>query len=147
MPRNPTPESFRAEVERRVSMAGTTDEARATAIGVSRQTLDAWRKGGNLRLSQLAALARASGQPLALYFDADTEREPDPIEWDRLSGWLSSIQAMVNATLPDDPDPEATKLVTKAAGDSGTPRGPDDDDAPGVADDAKGSRPPARPGQ
>lgn len=118
MPRNPTPESFREEVERRALRAGKTDDERATEIGVSRQTLVGWRLNkADLRISQLAKLAAASRLPLALYFDVDAENEPAPIEWDRLREWLSSITAMVEATLPDLPVGE---LVGSAAADKGT---------------------------
>lgn len=111
MPRNPTAASFREVVEKRVEMAGRTDAERAAALGISRQTLDAWRKNGNLRITQLAKLAEASGHPLVLYFDPDTKKEPDPIEWDRLSGWLSSIQAMVDATRPGDPVTDVSMIA------------------------------------
>lgn len=148
MPRNPTPESFRDVVRKRAEMAGMTDEERAEAIGVTRQTLNAWRKSGDLRISQLAKLAKASGQPLALYFDPDPDAkiQPIPIEWDRLTGWLSSIQALVFATEPEVP---VESIVHSAAGDTGTSPELDGD---GASPDPKPrapapSKPSTRPGQ
>ena len=122
MPRNPTPESFREIVESRAQKAGTTDEDRATALGVSRQTLDTWRKSkADLRISQLAKLAEASGLPLALYFDPDSTKQPDPIDWARLVKWLDSITEMVLATEPP-PDPILAEIHDDVHG--GTPHAP-----------------------
>lgn len=117
MARNPTPKVFADEVRQRVYMAATTVQGAADKMEVSRQTVQEWMKNGDLRISQLAKLAKASGLPLALYFDADTEKKPDPIDWVRLTEWLSSITAMVEATLPDLPVGE---LVGSAAADKGT---------------------------
>ena len=79
---NPTPEDIRQFVEEQVAKAGTTDEKRATALGTTRPTLDRWRAAGMaLKLSVLEELAKATGEPITIRFDPNTEREAPRPEW------------------------------------------------------------------
>lgn len=71
-------------VQDRASRAGETDEKRVQRLGISRPTLDRWRKGNDLRLSALAKLAEASGEAIVVRFDpdpADTTKQAPPPEW------------------------------------------------------------------
>ena len=79
---NPTPEDIAKLVSDRLSEAAETDEKRARAAGASRPTLDRWRKAGDrLKIGALRKLAQATGRPIIVRFDPDTEREAPRPEW------------------------------------------------------------------
>ena len=102
--RNPTEQELRDLVQQRVAAAGSPRDKAAANAGTTRQTLTEWEKKPDLRLSQWAALARASGEAIVFRLDPDpedtTKQAPRP-EW--AEGLEASIaQEVVNLLAAPD---------------------------------------------
>lgn len=103
MIRNPTPKSFRDFVRERVNAAGTTREKAGEAIGISRSATYEWVASGDLSISQLAKLAKGSGEAIVIRFDPNPDdidkRAPRPLWAEELAEEVKSdLRAEIRKT-------------------------------------------------